>query len=206
MGNAAIDRDDEEVAALAVVVVGPMAEHQMVEGHGFHLRLGAFFVALFVAGVVGAFGIDRRDENDALAIGRPSATRSFCGNCCHFLGIAGEVAAGGVKILHIDLRAAAVAWRLEDHTLAVRRETRTILTGSRDWTQPFCLAAGHRHDPQVWRFGVRLKTHIDGTECHPPAIRGDRRLADTLELHHVFESEGMFGLGVSDEREGKKEQ
>ena len=68
------------------------------------------------------------------------------------------------------------------------------------------LPGANRHDPEVRRLGVALEIYIHGAEGHPLAIRGDRRLADTLQLHHIFEGEGIFGLGVNDEREGKREK
>ncbi len=79
--NAAVGRHQEQVAVLAVEVVVPVAKHQLGEDLGLHLRLGLLFVALLVAGVVVAVGIDRRDEQDALAVGRPQCRRRLRSRC-----------------------------------------------------------------------------------------------------------------------------
>ncbi len=57
--NAAISRDQEQMAVLAIEVAGPVAKHQLGKDLGLYLRLGLFLVALLVAGIVFAIGIDR---------------------------------------------------------------------------------------------------------------------------------------------------
>ena len=56
------------------------------------------------------------------------------------------------------------------------------------------------------RLGVGVEADIDGAEGNPLAVGRNRRLADALELHHVFKSEGMFGLGYGEAREAKQEE
>ena len=48
--------------------------------------------------------------------------------------------------------------------------------------------------------GVRFEVDIDRAERDPFAIGRNDRLADALELHHVFEGEGTLGLGESGKR------
>jgi hypothetical protein len=68
------------------------------------------------------------------------------------------------------------------------------------------LTSCRRHDPDVRRLGVGLEIHIDHAEDHPLAVRRNFRLSHALQLHHVFESEGVFGLGECGEREEKNEK
>jgi len=57
----------------------------------------------------------------------------------------------------------------------------------------------------VRRLGVLIEVDLNGGERNPLAVGRDGGLTDALELHHVFESEGVPGLGVSEKREGKQE-
>src|SRR5208283_5744852 len=50
-------------------------------------------------------------------------------------------------------------------------------------------------DPDVRRLGVGCEIDVDHAEDHPLAVGRDLRIADALQLHHVFKGEGMFGLG-----------
>jgi hypothetical protein len=54
------------------------------------------------------------------------------------------------------------------------------------------------------RLGVGFETYINHAEDHPLAIGRDFRLAYALELHHVFEGEGMLGLGEGGKSENDK--
>jgi hypothetical protein len=47
----------------------------------------------------------------------------------------------------------------------------------------------------VRRLGIRREVHVDRTEDDPFAIGRGHRLLDALQRHHVFEGEGMLGLG-----------
>ncbi len=59
----------------------------------------------------------------------------------------------------------------------------------------FFFSAGERHNPDVRRLCICFEIHIDHAEDHPLAIGRDFGFAQALELHHVFEGEGMLGLG-----------
>ena len=45
------------------------------------------------------------------------------------------------------------------------------------------------------RLGVGFKIDVDHAEDHPLAVGRNLRIAHALQLHHVFEGEGMLGLG-----------
>jgi hypothetical protein len=49
----------------------------------------------------------------------------------------------------------------------------------------------------VRRLRVGSEIDIDHAEDHPLAVGRNLRLAHALELHHVFEGEGMLGLRKS---------
>src|ERR1035441_9150999 len=110
---ASIGRDEKQVAVLAIEIMVPVAKHELGEDLGLYLRLGLFFVALLIARIVLAIGIDRRDEQDALAVWRPESTRSLGGDTGHLARLAGHRATGGVEILNPDLRSSPIARRLE---------------------------------------------------------------------------------------------
>ena len=63
-----------------------------------------------------------------------------------------------------------------------------------------------RHNPDVRGLLVRREIHIDRGEQNPLAIRRRHRLADALQLHHVFESEWMLDLGEGGKSQRKNEQ
>ena len=70
------------------------------------------------------------------------------------------------------------------------------------------VAASDGDDPEMRRLGVGVEVDVDRAERHPLAVGRNDGFADALELHHVFEGEGMLGLGLSEERErraGRKE-
>ena len=46
----------------------------------------------------------------------------------------------------------------------------------------------------MWGLLIRGQVDIDGAEQHPLAVGRGHRLANALERHHVFKSEGMLGL------------
>src|SRR5256884_3095694 len=69
--RAAIGRKDKQVAALALVPVGPVAVKKVLGDVGLHLVLFFFFIALFVAVVVFAVGIYRRGKRNRFPVGRP---------------------------------------------------------------------------------------------------------------------------------------
>src|SRR5437879_5443744 len=62
--RAAIGRKDKQVAARALVPVGPVAVKKVLGDVGLHLVLFFFFIALFVAVVVFAVGIYRRGKRN----------------------------------------------------------------------------------------------------------------------------------------------
>jgi hypothetical protein len=63
-----------------------------------------------------------------------------------------------------------------------------------------------RDDPDVRRLRVHFQIHVDYAEDDPPAVGRDLRIADALQLHHVFKCEGMLGLGESGKSEGENEK
>src|ERR1022692_1693558 len=68
------------MAALAVFPGGPMAIQQPIHEMRFHLALGALFGARLIARVVRASGINVGDEEETLAIRRPSFAVRFRGD------------------------------------------------------------------------------------------------------------------------------
>src|SRR5208283_5308169 len=112
------------------------------------LRFGPLFISLPVAGIVFALGIDRGHEEHALAVRRPRTSRSFGGDRSDFLRISCQRGTGAIEVLHPDLSAAAIARRLENHALAVRRETNTIFARAGRRGQSLRLSATDRDDPQ----------------------------------------------------------
>ena len=56
------------------------------------------------------------------------------------------------------------------------------------------------------RLGVLFEIDIDGAEGDPLAVGRDDRLADALQLHHVFERERALGLGEATERTADQEK
>ncbi len=81
------------------------------------------------------------------------------------------------------------------------RRIRRILLRSGGTPTPFRTAA-QRHDPYMRRLGIRRQIHIHHAEQNPLPIRRRHRLADALQLHHVFKGKGMFAL--SGDRHYKK--
>jgi hypothetical protein len=66
----------------------------------------------------------------------------------------------------------------------------------------FLLASGGGDDPDVRGLRVGIEVDVDHAEDDPLAVGRDDGLADALQLHHVFEGEGMLGLGEGGEGEG----
>ena len=88
-----------------------------------------------------------------------------------------------------------------------------VLVGNEDafaWAKRGCPSSAwlspQRHDPYVRRLLVRGQVHIHRAEQHPLAIRRWHRLANALQLHHVFESEGMPGLRKGGKRKKQNEK
>jgi hypothetical protein len=51
------------------------------------------------------------------------------------------------------------------------------------------------NDPDVRGFGVGFEIYVDHAKDYPLTVGRDFGRAHALELHHVFEGEGMLGLG-----------
>jgi hypothetical protein len=101
----------------------------------------------------------------------------------------------GIEVLRPDLRRSVTGDGIE-HMLAIGRKAQAILgLAAAFGCQAAGVASGNGNDPQMRLSCVRLERDIDGAERHPLAVGRHREVADTLQLHHVFEGEGALGLG-----------
>jgi hypothetical protein len=93
-----------------------------------------------------------------------------------------------VEGLHVNLRD-SVANGGEQNAAAIGRPAETVL-GSLPWLgEAMRFASGERDDPDVGALGVLCEGDIYGGEGDPMSVRRDGEVSDTLEFHHVFESE-----------------
>jgi len=146
------------------------------------------------------------------AIGRPEFTGGFRRDRGQFVD-AGYTARAAIEIRNPDLRS-AIFFRDEREALAVWRPARTVavLIGDKDMLALDGRGARRstihiqRDDPDVRRLCIRGQIHVDHAEEHPLAVGRGHRLADALQLHHVFESKGVLGLGEGGKREKKDEK
>ena len=209
--------DCENVAALSSLVGVPMPIEQSVEDDGFDFRFFGFFRLLGVAGFFCggrpvALGIHIRGKKNVSAIGRPEFTGGFRRDRGQFVD-AGYIASAAIKRSHPNLRS-AIFFRDEREALAVRRPARTVavLIGDKNVLALDRRGARRstihiqRDDPDVRSLRVRCQIHVDRAEEHPLAVGRRHGLADALQLHHVFEREGVLGLGEGGEREKKDEK
>src|SRR5262249_58773972 len=74
---------------------------------------------------------------------------------------------------------------------AIRRKSSAILTG-RGAGDLLRFAARSRNQPKMRLSRVLREVHIDRREHHPAPIWRYLRIADALQRHHVFESEGTL--------------
>jgi hypothetical protein len=84
--------------------------------------------------------------------------------------------------------------RDECKALPIRSPARPIITVRLGKELSF-LTSSRGHNPDVRRLGVGFEIDIDHAADYPLAVGRNLRLADALQLHHVFESERMLGLG-----------
>src|SRR5271157_4198587 len=168
------------------------------------MRLLPIALCFFLGSTV-ALGINIRGEQNGLAVWRPEFTAGFGGHRSH-LPDASYASTGPIERGHPNLRSLFFR-REESEGFPIRRPTRTvgILIGD----DLSLLTSGRRHDPDVRRLRIGLEIHIDHAEDHPLAVGRNLRLADALQLHHVFESKGMLDLREGGQRkndEGKKNE
>jgi hypothetical protein len=139
------------------------------ENFRFHFALLDLFVALVIARVVAAIGINRRDEDDVLPIRRPDSAVCAGRNRRDLMRFSNQLPAFGLEIAHPDL-----CWidrfRRPNQRFAIRRKPGTLFMIWR-WIQPPRFAAARRHNPQMRNLRVRLKIDIFAVEYHPFAIR-----------------------------------
>ena len=110
-----------------------------------------------------------------------------------------------IEIRDPNLRAAFFR-RDKRKPLPIRRPARTVGVLIGDDLAVLLTSTGRGHDPDVRRLRVGFEIDIDHAEDHPLAVGRNFRLADALELHHVFEGEGMLGLGECGACESNKER
>src|ERR1700733_4956695 len=199
-----------------------MAIEKMIEYLRLHFRsicLGKPLpvTSIFCLWIAIAFGIDVGSEEDILAVRRPEFATCFGRDPCQPV-CRGHGAGCTIEIRNPNLRTAFRFCREKCEALTIRRPARTIsilirkehaLGGSRvcqvrrDMRQPtFFFVDRQRNDPDMWRFRVSFEIDVDNAEDHPLAVGRNYRLTDALELHHVFESEGSFGLRECGKGEG----
>ena len=166
----------------------------MVEDQRLHFGILRRFELLRVAcsffhGSSVALRINIRGKKNVLAVWRPEFTACFGRNGGQL--VLAPPFRHAIELRNPNLRSAFLR-RDERKPLAIRRPARAvgILIGD----DLALLTSGRRHDPDVRRLGVGRQIHVDHAEDHPLAVRRNLRLADALELHHVFEGEGMLGL------------
>ncbi len=121
-----------------------------------------------------------------------------------------------VKVRNPNLRSVLFIIRKKRKPLSIRRPARpvAVLIGDEDAlglggrvARPHTFRCTvQRHDPDVRGLLVRRQIHIDRREQHPLAVGRRHRLANALQLHHVFESEGMLGLRKCRKGEEKNEE
>ena len=138
--RSAVDGDDEQVSALAVSPLRPVAVEQGLGDVRLDLAVLGRLRALRVAGVVLAVRVDLRRERDPLAVGRPDDVVGAAGE-------GGEPRGLAARERHRVDRGVAVAARHEGEALAVRRPPRAVvLAAGGDLPR---RAAGCRDDPDV---------------------------------------------------------
>ena len=216
-------RDDENVAALAHFEGVPMAIQKPVEDQRLNFGLPRRFHLVRVAGglflgCAVAFRINIRGEQNVLAIRRPEFAARFGGDRSQLVDSSNGTGSA-IEIGNPNLRA-AVFVREKRKPLPIRSPARTIailigdehallssraLLDGRDARRSVIIRI-QRHDPDVRRLRIRGQIHVDRAKQHPFPIRRRHRLADPLQLHHVFKSEGMFGLRECRKRKKQNEK
>src|SRR5689334_17559295 len=141
--------------ALEVREARPVAIEQPDKDHCLYFGGGLLLVAVLVAGVVGAVGIDRGSKQDVFSIGRPHRTISLTGNIGKLVRIAGKLPPIGIKSGRPDLRTAITAADKDD-LLAIRRPAAAIFTGSVGG-ELSGIASGPWDNPEVRRLFVFLQ-------------------------------------------------
>src|SRR5580692_2930789 len=149
-----------------------------------------------------ALGVYVRREQEVRAVGRPefsASLRRHCGQPLH----PSHRSRHAVEIGTPDLPSAFLRGEKRE-AFAVRRPARTIRILSGD--DLTLLASRRGNNPEVWSLGVGLEIYINHAENHPLPVGRNFGLAHALQFHHVFECEGMFGLGKGGKSEGKKQK
>ena len=93
-------------------------------------------------------------------------------------------------------------WRLAIYLLVTGAGATSVLVDD----DLFFLTTGAGHDPDVRRLRVGSEIDVGHAEDYPLPVGRDLRVADALQLHHVFEREGMLGLGESRNGECKNKK
>ena len=171
----------------------PVPIEQLREDLRFHFALLQLFVALLVARVVFAIGINRRHEHDVLSIRRP------------------DRAVGAGRDVRDLMRLSRPAPRFRSRSRTSRFASDRSLSMSRSSVcRPAKSAAALRefgvsfnrfdsppfagtiHKCEIFVFASR-STSI-AIEHDPFPIRRRHRLADAFEFHHVLERERMLAF------------
>jgi len=181
-----------------------MTIEQLRENLRFQFALLQFLIAPFVFRVVFRVGKNRRQEDDALSIGRPNRTIGAGRDVGHLMRRSVQAAAFRGEIRHPDLRRIS-RLRGPNQPFTVRGKAGPLFVVRR-LIQTTRFTSGSRHNPKMRNLRVRLQVHIDGIEHDPPSIRRRHRRADPFELHHVFEREGALGAGGRGARRRLRQQ
>src|SRR5262249_37658186 len=149
--------------------------------------------------LVGVFRVDRTDEGDVLAVGRPNAAGCLGAEAGQLPGLA------AVEGDDPQLSAAA-AVGLEQQMLAVGRPARVavLLAGVRQLAR-FALAVG-RGQPDAGGDAVVLQADRADDVRDKFAVGADLRVADALEAEQVVDLHGALAGGLRRSRGGGRAQ
>ncbi len=125
----------------------PMPIKQARKDFRFHFALLQLFIALFVARIIFAIRIDRRNEHDVFSVGRPDPAVGAGRNRRDLMRFAEKLPVFGIKVAHPDLRGIS-RFRGPDEPFAIGRKARPLLM-IRRWIQAPRFTAARRHDPQM---------------------------------------------------------
>ena len=92
------------MAAFEFGIRRPVPEKEMSENLRFHFAFFQRFIALLIAGVIFALGINGRDENKILSVRRPDRAIGSRRQSRYLTGRAAEFAGRGIKIANPNLR------------------------------------------------------------------------------------------------------
>ena len=171
------------MAALAVPPFGPVAIEEFFIDAGFDF--GFFFggVALGIAGIVVAIGINGGNEGQCVAIGRPKFVVRAGGERSKARGLA------ACERDPINLRSAGARGN-EGEFLAVRRPARARVAAAAGQLAGFTACGWDEPDVADGVVGVEIRSG-DGVG-DPFGIRGELRFAEAMQRDQILESNGAF--------------